>query len=133
MLLNELKQRAASGQPIRIAASGAGWMGSGFAAQMAHVPGMELSVLIDPDLAAARAAFTATGLDAADVVEAVTVGQAMDAIRQGKRVVTADVELAAQLDARRHDRRHPVACFGRGHCLRRHHPRQRRSAHQHRS
>ena len=99
MLLNELKQRAASGQPIRIAASGAGWMGSGFAAQMAHVPGMELSVLIDPDLEAARTAFTATGLDAADIVEATHVGPAMDAIRQGKRVVTADVELAAQIEA----------------------------------
>ncbi|MBK8986396.1 MAG: NAD(P)-dependent oxidoreductase [Chloroflexi bacterium] len=99
MLRDELQQRAASGQPIRIAASGAGWMGSGFAAQMAHVPGMELSVLIDPNLAAARAAFTATGVDAADVVAAGSVGQAMDAINQGKRVITDDVVLAAQLEA----------------------------------
>lgn len=99
MLRDELRQRAAYGQPIRVAASGAGWMGSGFAAQMAHVPGMELSVLIDPDLAAARAAFTATGLGIADIAEASSVGQAMDAINQGKRVITGDVELAAQLDA----------------------------------
>ena len=99
MLYDTLKQRAAAGNPIRVAASGAGWMGSGFAAQMAHVPGMELSVLVDADLQAACEAFTATGLDRGDVVEAVQVGPAMDAIRQGKRVITDDITLAAQLDA----------------------------------
>lgn len=99
MLRHELEQRAAAAAPIRVAASGAGWMGSGFAAQMAHVPGMELSVLIDPDLEAARAAFLATGLDAAEVVEAAQIGVAADAIAAGKRVVTGDVALAAQLAA----------------------------------
>ena len=99
MLYQELKQRAAASNPIRVAASGAGWMGSGFAAQMAHVPGMELSVLIDPDLEAACAAFLATGLAKGDIVEATAVAQAMDAIRQGKRVITTDINMAAQLDA----------------------------------
>ncbi|WP_420645081.1 NAD(P)H-dependent oxidoreductase [Candidatus Leptofilum sp.] len=99
MLYQELKQRAAAGNPIRVAASGAGWMGSGFAAQMAHVPGMELSVLIDPDLEAACDAFLATGLAKNDIVEATAVGQAMDAICQGKRVITTNVNLAAQLEA----------------------------------
>lgn len=99
MLYDALKQRAAAGNPIRVAASGAGWMGSGFAAQMAHVPGMELSVLVDADLQAACDAFMATGLDRGDVVEAARVGLAMDAIRQGKRIITDDITLAAQLDA----------------------------------
>lgn len=99
MLYDTLKQRAAAGNPIRVAASGAGWMGSGFAAQMAHVPGMELSVLVDADLQAACEAFTATGLARGDIVEATQVGPAMDAIRQGKRVITNDITLAAQLDA----------------------------------
>lgn len=99
MILNDLKKRAAAGNPIRVAASGAGWMGSGFAAQMGHVPGMELSVLVDADLQAACEAFTATGLDRGDVVEAARVGPAMDAIRQGKRVITDDISLAAQLEA----------------------------------
>ncbi|MBK7894386.1 MAG: hypothetical protein IPJ90_05775 [Anaerolineaceae bacterium] len=99
MILNDLKKRAAAGNPIRVAASGAGWMGSGFAAQMGHVPGMELSVLVDADLQAACEAFTATGLDRGDVVEAARVGPAMDAIRQGKRVITDDISLAAQQEA----------------------------------
>ena len=98
MLSEDLKRRAVEGNPIHVAASGAGWMGSGFASQMAHIPGMELSVLIDPDPKLACEAFMATGLNTGDIMEATQVGQAMDAIRQGKRVVTADVNLAAQLD-----------------------------------
>jgi predicted homoserine dehydrogenase-like protein len=99
MLYEDLKRRAVTGNPIRVAASGAGWMGSGFAAQMAHVTGMELTVLIDPNLEAACEAFMATGVDAGNIVEAADVGRAMDAIRQGKRVITDDVNLVAQLDA----------------------------------
>lgn len=98
MLYHELKQRAAGGNPIRVAATGAGWMGSGFVAQMAHVPGMDLAVLIDEDVPAARAAFQATGLQDTNIVEATSAGQAADAIRQGKRVIGSDVTLAAQLE-----------------------------------
>ncbi len=99
MLLAELKRLAQNGNPIRVAASGAGWMGSGFAAQMAHVPGMELSVLVDCDPGAARAALIATGLSGSDIVETAAAGQAMDAIRRGKRVITGDINMAAQLEA----------------------------------
>ena len=38
MLYEDLMQRSADSNPIRVAASGAGWMGSGFASQMAQVP-----------------------------------------------------------------------------------------------
>jgi predicted homoserine dehydrogenase-like protein len=99
MLYEDLMQRSADSNPIRVAASGAGWMGSGFASQMAQVPGMELSVLIDSDLEKACEVFLATGLDAGDVVEATAVGQAMDVIRKGKRIITDDVNLAAQLES----------------------------------
>ena len=100
MLYEELKQRAAAGNPIRVAASGAGWMGSGFAAQMAHVPGMELSVLIDPDLEAALQCFSGNRFGQRAISwKRPTLAQAMDAIRQGKRVITTDVALAAQLEA----------------------------------
>jgi predicted homoserine dehydrogenase-like protein len=34
----ELLRRQAEGRPIRLGVSGAGWMGSGFVAQVAHVP-----------------------------------------------------------------------------------------------
>ena len=42
MIHQELRKLEADGRPIRVGASGAGWMGSGFVAAMKHVPGMEL-------------------------------------------------------------------------------------------
>lgn len=99
MLRDELQALAAQGRPIRIGANGAGWMGSGFVAAVAHVPGMQVAVLSDRDLEAARQAFHAAGIPAEGITEAHAVGLAMDALRAGQHVVTGDVTLAAQLDA----------------------------------
>jgi predicted homoserine dehydrogenase-like protein len=99
MLYQELRRLEASGQPIRVGAHGAGWMGGGFAAQMAQTRGMELSVLADADVASARAALVATGLADNDILELNSPGLAEDALRVGKRVVTADLSLMAQLES----------------------------------
>ena len=99
MLRDELLRRQAEGRPIRLGVSGAGWMGSGFVAQVAHVPGMEVIVLADADTRAAREALVATGVDPASITEAEAPGLAMDALRAGKRVVTGSYTLAAQLEA----------------------------------
>lgn len=98
MLNAALRQLQADGNPIRIGATGAGWMGSGFVAQIAHVPGMEVAVLADPDVAAARQAFLATGLDEEAIVEAETPAAALAALQRGQRVVTPDITLASHLD-----------------------------------
>ena len=97
MIHHDLQRLQAAGRPIRVGASGAGWMGSGFVAAMSHVPGMQVCLVADPDGAAARQAFLAAGVAAHDIVEADTVGPAMDALRAGKRVVTGSYSLAAQL------------------------------------
>jgi predicted homoserine dehydrogenase-like protein len=99
MLHEELRRRAAEGRPIRVGVSGAGWIGSGFVAQVAHMPGMEVTVLADADTGAAWQAFLATGIAREAIVEAGAPGPAMDALRVGKRVVTGSYTLAAQLDA----------------------------------
>jgi predicted homoserine dehydrogenase-like protein len=99
MIRQTLLQREAQGNPIRVGASGADWMGSGFVAGMAHVPGMEVIVLADTDTEAARDAFLATGSKRDNIVEANRPGPAMDALRAGKRVVTGSYTLAAQLEA----------------------------------
>ena len=99
MLRQELLRLEAEGNPIRVGVSGAGWIGSGFVAQVAHVPGMEVTVLADADTRAAWEAFTATGIERDGIIEANAPGLAMDALRAGKRVVTGDHTLAAQLDA----------------------------------
>lgn len=99
MLIREaLQQRQAAGKPIRVGAAGAGWMGSGFVAQMRLVPGMELTVLADSDTGAARKAFLDSGVAAEDIVEAASVGDAADALRRGKRVISGSYDLAAQLE-----------------------------------
>lgn len=98
MIHQELLKRQAEGNPIRVGASGAGWMGSGFVAQMAHVPGMEVVALADADTGAAWQAFLASGVSRDNIVETGTAGPAMDALRAGKRVVTGSYTLPAQLD-----------------------------------
>ena len=80
MLHQELSRLQAEGKPIRVGASGAGWLGSGFVAQVAHVPGMTVSVLADEDVSAAWQALIATGIDREQIVEATAPGAAMDAV-----------------------------------------------------
>jgi predicted homoserine dehydrogenase-like protein len=98
MLQQELLRLEAEGNPIRVGVSGAGWMGSGFLAQVAHVPGMEVVVLADADTRAAWEAFVSTGVEKENIVEATAPGPAMDALRAGKRVVTGSYTLAAQIE-----------------------------------
>jgi predicted homoserine dehydrogenase-like protein len=99
MIRRELNRRAAEGCPIRVGASAIEWMGSGFVHAMAHVPGMEITILANADLAEARQAFLETGVPAGRIVEASAPGAAMDAIRAGKRVITGDLALLAQVEA----------------------------------
>jgi predicted homoserine dehydrogenase-like protein len=98
MLHQELSRLETEGKPIRVGVSGAGWMGSGFLAQVAHIPGIEVSVLADADTRSAWEAFIATGAERHEIVEASTPGPAMDALRAGKRVITGSYTLAAQLE-----------------------------------
>jgi predicted homoserine dehydrogenase-like protein len=97
VIYKELLRRESLGKPIRVGAYGAGWMGSGFAAQMTQVPGMELVILSDDNVAAARDAFVNAGISADDIVEENSPGAAEDAVRSGKRVITADLTLVAQI------------------------------------
>jgi predicted homoserine dehydrogenase-like protein len=99
MLHQELSRLASEGRPIRVGVSGAGWIGSGFVAQVAHVPGMRVDVLADADLRLARQALLDLGLEPEDIVESGSPGPAEDALRAGKRVITGSYTLAAQLES----------------------------------
>jgi len=74
-------------------------MGSGFVAQMSHVPGMEVVVLADTNVSAARRAFVKAGYHSDDIVETNSPSKAEDLIRKGKRVITADYTVAAKIKA----------------------------------
>ena len=88
MIHQDLARRAAAGNPIRIGVSGAGWIGSGFVAQVALMQGMRVDVLAEADTRLAFQAYLATGLSPQDIIETDGTGPAEDAIRAGKRVVT---------------------------------------------
>ncbi len=97
MIYQELVRRESLGKPIRVGAHGAGWMGSGFVAQMTQVPGMELVILSADNVGAARDAFVNAGISADDIVEENSPGAAEDAVRSGKRVITGDLSLVAKI------------------------------------
>ncbi|MDD5367955.1 MAG: hypothetical protein PHQ40_02625 [Anaerolineaceae bacterium] len=98
MIAKDLEHLEAEHRPIRVGVSGAGWIGSGFVRQVSLMKGMRVTVLADPDVAAARRAFEESGVPADSIREAQTPPQAMDALRAGLRVVTASYGLAAQLE-----------------------------------
>jgi predicted homoserine dehydrogenase-like protein len=99
MLYERLQARERAGRPIRIGCHGAGWMGSGFVAATERIPGLAITVLAAADVAAAQAALIAAGVPAAQIRITNDPGQAMDAIRQGYRVVSEDMTLPAQVEA----------------------------------
>jgi predicted homoserine dehydrogenase-like protein len=99
MLFEELEKLEADGNRILLGVSGAGWMGSGFVAQVDHVSGMKVAVLADTDTRKALEVFLHYGSVQEDVVEADSKDKAEDAIRAGKCVITGDHTLAAQLES----------------------------------
>ena len=97
MLLKDLEKRESEGKRIRVAVSGAGWMGGSFVTQISRMKGMTVTVLADEDTSLARSVFESTGVAPDDIVEAPSPSRASDALRRGKRVVTGSYKLAAQL------------------------------------
>ena len=97
MVYDDLLRLESEGKPLRIGVSGAGWMGSGFVAQVSHVPGMKVVVLADRDTARATEVLLKYGVQKDDIVETTKSGEADDAIKGGRTVVTGDHTFAAQL------------------------------------
>ena len=98
MVYDDLLRLESERKPLRIGVSGAGWMGSGFVAQVSHVPGMKVVVLADSDTARATEVLLRYGVQKDDIVETTKSGEADDAIKGGKTVVTGDHTFAAQLE-----------------------------------
>ena len=92
-----LAARQESGQPIKVAMVGAGFMGWGIANQIVnYVPGMELVAVSSRSLASARKAYTEAGIH--DALEVTTQAALEDAIRAGKPAVTEDAQLLCRAD-----------------------------------
>jgi predicted homoserine dehydrogenase-like protein len=116
-LFSLLQARNASGKPVRVALIGAGKFGSMFLAQVPHVPGLDVAVIVDLDPRRAREACRTVGWDderiaataftddaakavsgAIEVVVEATgspaagIGHARAAIAAGKHIVMVNVE-----------------------------------------
>jgi predicted homoserine dehydrogenase-like protein len=90
-----LAERARSGNPIRVAMIGAGFMARGVARQICrYVPGMELVVIANRTLDNARLAYAET--DVLNVAEVGTVAQLEACIQRGQPAITDDALLACR-------------------------------------
>src|ERR1700741_691618 len=84
-----LNARRATGKPVRVALIGAGKFGSMFLAQVPHVPGLEVSAIVDLDPQQAREACRTVGWDSA-LVEATTFTP------DGARAIFDDIEVVVE-------------------------------------
>ncbi|MBN1642196.1 MAG: hypothetical protein JXA09_13255 [Anaerolineae bacterium] len=93
-----LQRVQAEGKPIRVGLVGCGHMGSGMVHVVHHMPGMETVAIADIAPARALRTLEALGYGADGVCVTAKRGEAEDALRAGKRVLTEDPVLLAQLD-----------------------------------
>jgi predicted homoserine dehydrogenase-like protein len=90
-----LKARAATGNPIRVALLGAGFMAQGLANMIVNsVPGMRMAAIYNRRIERAEGVFDYAGCG--KVQRAATPGQLEDAIRANKPAVTEDAFLLAR-------------------------------------
>ncbi len=97
MFRRALLSRASQGNPIRVGVIGAGRMGTGVVNQIGTMHGMEVVAIADLITDRAVQAFIGSGIPAGSVIEAQAEGDAVDGLRKGKRVATADADLISRL------------------------------------
>ncbi|MBL7201198.1 MAG: hypothetical protein ISS56_13755 [Anaerolineae bacterium] len=97
-VLERLQQREAEGNPIRVGLVGCGHMGSGMVHVTHQMAGMETIAISDVAPARALETWRKLGFSDSDVCITNDRGQAEDALRARKRVLTEDSVMLAQLD-----------------------------------
>jgi predicted homoserine dehydrogenase-like protein len=98
-IYERLLQRAAEGRPIRVGLVGCGQMGSGLVHVTNQIQGMDMMAIADMDLSRPLSTLKAMGIPESDVCITNQVGQASDALRAGKRLVTENAVMLARLEA----------------------------------
>jgi predicted homoserine dehydrogenase-like protein len=98
VITRKLEAREAAGRPIRVGWVGAGRMNTGAICQTARMKGMRNAVLCDIRPEAALRAYAINGIAREAVVITDDQGEANDAIRAGRPVVTANTEMMPGLE-----------------------------------
>jgi len=92
-----LRRRAEGGNPIRVAMSGAGYMGRGIALQIVRaVPGVDLVAIASPNVEQAAAAFSGAGRT--DVQRVASEDELAAAVEAGRPAATDDPDLLARAE-----------------------------------
>lgn len=97
-LLARLRQREAEGKRIVAGIVGCGQMGSGMVHVTHRMPGMRIMAIADIDLERPRRTLASLGVPAAEICLTEKEGEAEDALRAGRYVVTQDAELPGRLE-----------------------------------
>ncbi len=98
-LLGHLQRRQAQGAPIRIGLVGCGQEGSGLVHITNQMMGLETAIIADIDARMPLETFKRIGIPEARICVTNRPAEAADAIAQGKRVVTEDALLLAEIEA----------------------------------
>jgi len=92
-----LQKREAQGKPVKVAMTGAGYMGRGIALQIErYVTGMQLVAISNRTISQAKRAYKEADIDA--VNEIGTVAQLEDSIRAGEYAITDDPALLCKAE-----------------------------------
>lgn len=97
-LVSKLRQRAADGRPIRVGIVGCGQMGSGLAHAIHNVVGMSVAAIADIDPQRGVSTYADMGWSIGDIVVTEDLGEAEDAIRRGRPLVTPSALAAPALE-----------------------------------
>ncbi len=97
-LVTKLRARQAEGNPVRVGIVGCGQMGSGLAHTLNRIEGMEIRAIADIEPKRGIDVFREMGYGESHVVVTEKLSDAQDALRAGRRVVTADALLLPALD-----------------------------------
>ncbi|MDI7277452.1 MAG: hypothetical protein QME94_15850, partial [Anaerolineae bacterium] len=97
-LHRRLQEREAAGRPIRVGLVGCGQMGSGFVHVTHRMAGMETVAISDVDVSRPLTELARLGIPESRVCLTGSAGEAEDALRSGRYVVTEDTLLLTRLE-----------------------------------
>ena len=96
-LIRKLNQREADGNPISVGIIGCGQMGSGLAHTINNIKGMQVNAIADIDPRKAINTLLEMGWDNQRIKVMNNLGEAVDALKAGKAIVTEDALLMTDL------------------------------------
>ncbi len=97
-LISKLRKRELEKNPVSVGIIGCGQMGSGLAHTINNITGMQVNALVDIRTDLAVDTFLNMKIDRSQIVVTNKIGEANDALRKGKYIVSSDALLLTDLE-----------------------------------